>query len=177
MDGAPHFVCRGLRDSPRPMTEPAPNPLACPDCAFQMPPTAVFCPGCGRFMQSPTRAQDKVGLLSENVAGALSYLTFIPAAFFLLRPPYNRNRFVRLHSVQSLMLWLACAATVAALRLAGLLIVHIPILGPLLITLLYGVAALASVILWAVLIVKAFQGEAFQLPLLGDLADHYADPL
>jgi uncharacterized membrane protein len=108
-----------------------------------MPDTATFCPGCGSPMQPPTRFKDKVGLLTENVAGALAYLTFIPAIFFLLRPPYNRNPFVRFHSVQSLMLWLACAAIAAALRLAGLLIVLIPTLGPLLITLLYGVAALA----------------------------------
>jgi len=159
------------------MTEPESNPLVCPACAFPMPDTATFCPGCGSPMQPPTRFKDKVGLLTENVAGALAYLTFIPAIFFLLRPPYNRNPFVRFHSVQSLMLWLACAAIAAALRLAGLLIVLIPTLGPLLITLLYGIAALASVVLWAVLVAKAFQGEALQLPLLGDLADHYADPL
>ena len=173
---APLIVYRSFTTS-RYMTEPESNPLVCPACAFPMPDTATFCPGCGSPMQPPTRFKDKVGLLTENVAGALAYLTFIPAIFFLLRPPYNRNPFVRFHSVQSLMLWLACAAIAAALRLAGLLIVLIPTLGPLLITLLYGVAALASVVLWAVLVAKAFQGEALQLPLLGDLADHYADPL
>ena len=159
------------------MTEPTPKPVICPDCTFQMPEAATFCPGCGRPMQTPTRAQEKVGWFTENIGGAFAYPTFIPAIFFLLCPPYNRNRFLRFHSVQSLMLWLACAAVAAVLRLAGLVIVLIPRLGPLLITLFDVIAVLGAGVIWAVLVVKAFQGEAFQLPLLGDFADHYADPL
>ncbi|HTW57643.1 MAG TPA: hypothetical protein VMD99_05930 [Terriglobales bacterium] len=128
-------------------------------------------------MQTVVRAQGKVGALPENLAGALAYLTFIPAIFFLLRPPFSRNRFVRFHSVQCLLFWLACVSAAAALRLASLVLILLPLLGPLLVTLLYVIPALASVVIWAVLLVKAFQGEMFQLPVLGLLAEHYADPL
>ena len=78
---------------------------ACPHCAAQMPETAAFCPGCGLPMQAEQRAQGKVGIFSEPIAGALAYLTFIPAVVFLVVAPYKTNRFVRFHSFQCLLLW------------------------------------------------------------------------
>jgi uncharacterized membrane protein len=159
------------------MAEPDRISVSCSDCAAQMPATAAFCPGCGRSMLATSRAQGKVGVFSECVAGALAYLTFIPAVIFLLRPPYNQNRFVRFHSVQCLLFWLAGASFAAVLRLATLVVILIPILGPLLITIVSVVFALALMMIWAVLVVKAFQGEMFELPVLGPLADRYTDPL
>jgi len=145
--------------------------LACPDCSAHMPETAAFCPNCGRAMKSTPRALGKVGALSEPIAGALSYLTFIPAIFFLLRPPYRQNTFVRFHAFQCLLLSLTAISLAAALRLAALILVLIPTVGPLLIALITGVASIALVLLWIVLIAKAFQGETFKLPVLGDLAE------
>jgi uncharacterized membrane protein len=124
-----------------------------------------------------SRAQGKVGVFSECIAGALAYFTFIPATIFLLRPPYHRNRFVRFHSVQCLLFWLAGLSVAGALRLAAVVVILIPVIGPLLITLISVVFALALVTIWAVLVVKAVQGEIFELPVLGALADRYTDPL
>jgi uncharacterized membrane protein len=124
-----------------------------------------------------SRAQGKVGIFSECFAGALAYLTFIPAIIFLLRPPYNQNRYVRFHSVQCLLFWLASASIAATLRLAAIVMIFIPVVGPLLITLITVVLALALIMIWGVFVVKAFQGEMFELPVLGALADRYADPL
>jgi len=53
----------------------------------------------------------------------------------------------------------------------------IPVLGPLLVLLVSTVVALAVVVIWLVLVVKAFQGEMFKLPLLGDFAEQYAGSL
>jgi uncharacterized membrane protein len=147
---------------------------SCPDCAAQMPETAAFCPGCGRPMQTEARAQGKVGALSEPIAGALAYFTFIPAITFLLLEPYNRNRFVRFHSFQCLLLWGAAVPLAIALKLAGLLLFIIPVLGPLLVVLVSTVVGLGAVVLWLVLVVKAFQGEMFQIPLLGAFAAQQA---
>jgi uncharacterized membrane protein len=36
------------------------------------------------------------------------------------------------------------------------------------------VIGLAAVVVWLVLIVKALQGEAFKLPVLGEFAEHMA---
>jgi len=125
-------------------------------------------------MQSEPRAQGKVGVLGENLAGALAYLTFIPAIVFLFLEPYKKNRFVRFHSVQCLLLWLAGVMVAAALRLAAVLFFMLPVAGPLLVLLAGGLLVLAGFVIWLVLVVKALQGEMFKLPLLGNLAAAYA---
>jgi uncharacterized membrane protein len=121
-------------------------------------------------MQAEGRAQGKVGALSEPIAGALAYFTFIPAIVFLVLEPYKKNRFVRFHSLQCLLLWLAGILLAIALKLAGFLLFIIPVAGPLLVLLLSMVVGLAAVAIWLVLVVKAFQGVTFRLPLLGDFA-------
>jgi len=125
-------------------------------------------------MQSEPRAQGRVGVLGENLAGALAYITFIPAIVFLFLEPYKKNRFVRFHSVQCLLLWLAGVIAAAALRLAAVLLFMLPVVGPLLVLLAGGLLALAAGVIWLVLVVKALQGERFKLPLLGSLAAQYS---
>jgi len=149
--------------------------MVCPHCAAQMPETATFCPGCGRSMQIEARAQGKVGLLSEPIAGALAYFTFLPAIVFLLLAPYNKNRFVRFHSFQCLLLWGAGILVAIALKIASLVLFIVPVLGPLLVVVVSTLVGLAAVVIWLVLVVKAFQGERFRLPLLGDFAARQAD--
>jgi uncharacterized membrane protein len=150
-------------------------PLSCPYCSAQMPETAAFCPGCGRSMHAAPPAEGKVGPLRENIAGALAYLTFLPATAFLLLEPYSRNRFVRFHSLQCLLLTLACLLIGVALKVVSLVLFFVPVLGPLLISLISIVALLAAFVLWAVLLVKALQGEMFILPVLGDFAQQQAN--
>jgi uncharacterized membrane protein len=149
---------------------------SCPDCASQMPDTAIFCPGCGRSMYAPERATGRVGVFSETVAGALAYLSFIPALTFLLREPYRSNHFVRFHSVQCLLCWLVGIVIACVLRLLVFLIFWIPTLGPLLFVVIATVSALAAFLLWIVLILKAAHGEAFKLPWIGNYADHDSQP-
>ena len=156
------------------VNQPDPMPLACPDCAAQMPETAAFCPACGGAVAPQPRAQGKVGGLAENIAGALAYFTFIPAIIFLWREPYNKNGFVRFHSVQCLVVWAAAAPAAALLRLATVFLFMIPVAGPLAVVLLTGLSGLAAFVIWLVLVAKALQGEWFRLPLLGNLAARYA---
>jgi uncharacterized membrane protein len=158
----------GVRDCPNGFQ---PMPLACPDCAAQMPDTAAYCPGCGRAMGTPERAQGTVGALPETVAGALAYFTIIPAIIFLVVEPYSKNRFVRFHSFQCLGLWLLAVVVGALLRIAGFVLFFIPVLGHLLVGLMSMVVSLGFFVLWVVLVVKALQGEMFKLPLLGDFAE------
>ena len=157
-----------MHETPIPLT-------ACPHCAAQMPETAAFCPGCGRSMTGPPRATGRVGLLPENIAGALAYISFIPAIVFLLVEPYKRNRFARFHSIQCLLVWGAGILLGVLIRLAGAVLFIIPALGPLLVLLIDVVVVLAVLFLWMVLVIKALQGEVFQLPLLGPWAWHRSD--
>lgn len=139
-----------------------------------MPETAAFCPGCGLAMQAPLRAQGKVGVFSEKVAGALAYLSFVPAAAFLLLEPYKKNRFVRFHSLQCLFLSGAALLIAVLLKLLSRILFFIPIIGHLLAFLIAVVVCLAAAAIWVVLVIKALQGEAFKLPVLGDFAEQQA---
>lgn len=150
-------------------------PISCPDCSAQMPDNAAFCPGCGRPMQISERAQAKIGVLTENQAGALAYFTFIPATAFLLLQPYSKNRFVRFQCLQCLFLTLICLLLGVALKLASPILFLVPLMGPLFVSLVSIVGVLAGFVVWLVLVVKAFQGEVFKLPLLGELAEQQAN--
>lgn len=160
------------------MNATLPLPLSCPDCEARMPEKAAYCPGCGRSMTAPLAVQEpakeKVGLLAENIVGALAYLTFIPAIVFLLREPYRSNRFARFHSVQCLLLWATGALLALALKVASMLLFIIPFVGPLFTVLVLVIVALGSVAVWMVLVVKALMGEMFKLPVLGDYAEQQA---
>jgi uncharacterized membrane protein len=141
-----------------------------------MPDTAAFCPGCGRSMIAPARAQGTVGGLPETLAGALAYCTIAPPIVFLLVEPYKKNRFVRFHSFQCLGLSLACLVIGALLRAVGFVLFFIPVLGHPLVVLVTMVVSLAFFAVWVVLIVKALQGEMFKLPLVGDFAERQTTP-
>lgn len=149
---------------------------SCTACSAEMPETAAFCPGCGRSMYSTIRAEGKVGIFPENIAGALAYFSFIPAIVFLLLDPYRKNKFVRFHSVQCLVVWLAGVVVALALRILGMVVFPIPILGPLLVVIASVAAILAAFLLWLVLMIKALQGEMFSLPWIGAVAQRHSDP-
>ena len=147
---------------------------SCPDCGAQMPESAAFCPGCGRSMQIELTAKQKPGARRDNFLGAFAYVSFVPALVFLLVDPYRKNPFVRFHSIQCLLFWLVCVVLTVVVRVVLLGLLFIPIVGPLLAVLIVAVVALAAVFTWIVLLVKAFQGERFALPLIGNLSDKYS---
>jgi uncharacterized membrane protein len=145
--------------------------LSCPQCGIQMPVNAAFCPGCGWNTAQPVLGT--TGGIRDNIAGALAYLTFIPAIVFLLAEPFKKNRFIRFHSFQSIFLTIAAVVAGLALKLIFLVLSLIP-LGHLLLLLISAIVFLGCVILWLVLAVKALQGELFRLPLIGDMAERQA---
>jgi uncharacterized membrane protein len=165
----------GADEADRPRLVPRSLELVCPRCAFHMPATAAFCPGCGHTMRETPRAQGSVGWFPESIAGALAYLTPIPAILFLAFQPYKKSCYVRFHSGQCLLLWAAAALMVVAIRLAGVFLFMIPTAGPLFVVLLWTLAILALAFLWLALVIKALQGEMFKLPILGEFAEQFAN--
>jgi uncharacterized membrane protein len=147
---------------------------SCPECAAQMPDSAAYCPGCGRSMQPDPLPKPKSANLRENFAGSAAYATFIPALAFLFIEPYRRNPFVRFHSVQCLLCWLVGVVVGVLLRILGLLLLFVPVVGPLVLVLLVAFVTIAALMIWVVLLVKAFQGERFALPVIGALAEQYS---
>lgn len=109
------------------------------------------------------------GGLADNVAGALAYVTIIPAIIFLVLEPFNRRRFIRFHSFQCI--FFAVAWTVFWIGLS--IIAHIPFLGWATV-LIWPLVSLAGFIIWLILVLKAYQGQMFKLPVIGDMAEKQA---
>jgi uncharacterized membrane protein len=146
-------------------------PISCPQCSAEMPDVAAFCPGCGHRMIAVPGAVANTGFLKENIAGALAYFTIIPALIFLATMPFKRNHFVRFHSYQSIYLVIAGVLAALVMRLLFPVVQLIPWLGYLLAWLVSLLILLAWGMLWAVAVVKAFQGEMFRLPVIGGFAE------
>lgn len=107
--------------------------------------------------------------LSDNAAGALAYVTIIPAIIFLIVEPYNRNPYIKFHSWQSIFLLIPVIAAWIALAIIG----FIPLLN-LVDIVLIPLVWLGFLILWIILVLKALKGERFMLPVLGKLAEQQA---
>jgi uncharacterized membrane protein len=103
--------------------------------------------------------------LSETAASGLAYLTFIPAIIFLVVAPYNQNANVRFHAWQSIFLSIAWAAVWIVLVVLEV----IPLL-QFLDYVLTPAVFIGFLILWVMVLVQAFQGKRFKIPVLGDLA-------
>lgn len=97
--------------------------------------------------------------LQENVAALLSYLLgLITGIIFLVIE--KENRFVRFHAFQSVFVSVA-------LIIINTVLLWIPILGWALSVLMGPL----SLILWLLLMYKAYKGEYFKLPVVGNLAE------
>ena len=135
----------------------------CTGCGKEVPAGVAACPGCGQAAASSAPvASASSGGLTDNVAAALAYIPIV-GLIFLLIEPYNKNRFIRFHSFQSLFYLLACIVVSFALGL-------IPLLG-IIVGFLLG---LGEFVLWIVLVLKAYQGQKFKLPVIGDIAEQQA---
>jgi len=104
---------------------------------------------------------------AANVDGMRCYIAGIlfPIIFLTLQP-YKSNSFVRFHAFQSIVFtiaWIALTITTESVRFQ-----------------MRGVNAVLSClwflfpVMWIVLMFKAYRGERFKLPVVGDLAARWA---
>jgi uncharacterized membrane protein len=107
--------------------------------------------------------------ISDNGAGALAYVTFIPAIVFLAMPPYNKSSYVRFHSWQSIFLAVAWVAMLIVLAI----LIRIPFLGLIMFPIML-LVDLGMFILWLVVVLKALNGQRFKIPIIGALAETQA---
>lgn len=107
--------------------------------------------------------------LAPNVAAALSYLFGIVTGviFFVLE---KDNRFVRFHAMQSIVV----SAAFIILGIVLSVFSMIPILGWILGALASMVVGIVALVLWLVLMFKAFQGQEWEVPVLGKYARQYS---
>ena len=99
--------------------------------------------------------ETKTGL-HQNAAGMMCYLLgWVTGIIFLVLEP--DNRYVRFHAIQSIIIFgvLTVIIWVFSLFIWG-------------ISFFFGVLGF---ILWIILMVKAYQGERFRIPIAGDIAN------
>lgn len=145
----------------------------CTKCGTAVADNAAFCGNCGApqaNLSAPSPAPSAANTqpqMAENVAGCLSYaLGWITGLIFYL---IDKRPYVRFHAAQSIVVF-------------GILTVIGIFLGR-----LYGfnsfdggmggmsaghtVWHLFELVLWILLMVKAYQGERFRVPIAADVAD------
>jgi uncharacterized membrane protein len=101
--------------------------------------------------------------LDANVAAALSYIPIVAIVFLVIE---KGSRLVKFHAVQSLGLLVAWMATWFILMIIGM----IPVLGWATL-LLWPLVGIGMFVIWLIALLKAFKGEWWKLPVIGDIAE------
>jgi uncharacterized membrane protein len=112
---------------------------------------------------------------AANVAGLLSYILGpITGVLFLVLE--KENRFVRFHAMQSVVVGVALIALSIALSIASSMLAFVPVIGWI-VALLAGLTlAIFSFVLWILLMVRAFRGKEWAVPLAGAFARRFVTP-
>jgi|SRR3989338_2269567 len=97
--------------------------------------------------------------MAPNLAAALSYLLGVITGiiFYVLE---KENKFVRFHAMQSILfsgVWIVM----------NVILTIVPIVG----WMMAGIVNVIGMVLWLVVLFKAFSGEQFKIPVIGDLAE------
>ena len=100
--------------------------------------------------------------LKSNIAGLLCYLAgwVSGLVFYLIE---TKSQFVRFHAAQSIIVF-------GGLSILTLFLGFIPLIG-------WAINALLGIVafvLWLLLMIKAYQGEHYKLPVVGNLAEQWA---
>lgn len=97
--------------------------------------------------------------IQPNVAGLLCYLAgFVTGIIFLIIEKENKS--VRFHAMQSIFVF-------GGLFVLQIVLSFIPFMGWILIPFV----GIAGLILWVLLMFKAYNGETYKLPIVGDMAE------
>lgn len=99
--------------------------------------------------------------LNKNTAGALTYvLGPITGVIFLI---LEKDPYVRFHAMQSTVVFISLFVLQWVLGITLILLPLVPLIG------------IVSFVLWLILIYKAWQGEKWEVPLLGKFARQLAE--
>ena len=146
---------------------------------MQNPPPSQPNPG-----GSAPPSSSPLGSMDPKVAAALSYIWIVGVIFFIME---KENRYVRFHALQSILFGVANSVIMIVLAiLAGVLTVVFGIGGAMVGG---GASTLASLVVWLIWLlfwliamvmfvglilaaVKAYQGQKFKLPIIGNMADN-----
>jgi uncharacterized membrane protein len=149
----------------------------CSKCGTEVAAGAAFCPKCG-VAQTGGAAGEIVQAsqtgMSENVAGLLCYLLgWVTGIIFYL---IDKRPFVRFHAAQSMV-------TFGGLHVLNIVLGIIFGMGMMfrggygafgMGAAFYSLIGLVSFVLWILLMVKAYQHEKFEVPVVGGIAKSFS---
>jgi uncharacterized membrane protein len=150
--------------------------MLCPKCGAENAAGTKFCGSCGAALKNETAAANQPSPektatgLEKNVAGMLAYVvTWISGIIFLL---IEKDKFVRFHAWQSIITFGAISIVQGILNF-----IILPIAWRLfgLITMLNTLLWLLTAGLWILLMIKAYQGAKYKLPIAGQYAEKFAE--
>jgi uncharacterized membrane protein len=113
-------------------------------------------------------SEPKQSGFSDNAAGAIAYITFLPAVAFLILVPYKKSPFVRFHAWQCIFLNFFVLIVYYAL---GFVLSYCGMSGFFLAVHIAWIVVLFWVLVWAFCAVSALNGKRTKLPILGALAE------
>ncbi len=151
----------------------------CTKCGAAIADNAAFCGSCGSAQTaapspvpgtSPLVVAPAQSQMAENVAGLLCYLVgWITGLIFYF---VDKRPYVRFHAAQSIVVFGGlqiiniCLGVIfgMSMMMGGLGGVSIGFM-------FYWLVGLVAFILWILLMIKAYQGERFRVPIAADLAE------
>jgi uncharacterized membrane protein len=147
----------------------------CSKCGAQLTGNTAFCASCGQSQGSAPAAAGSQSGLEENVAGLLCYsLGWLTGLIFFL---IDKRPNVRFHAAQSMV-------TFGGLHIVrivlGMVFGYGMMFGGMWGTgfsvgfAIFSLIGLVTLVLWIVCMIKAYQGERFKLPVVGDIAENLA---
>ena len=149
----------------------------CNKCGGDVQTGVAFCPKCGQAQTGGQVAQTSQSTqpgMSENVAGLLCYvLGWVTGIIFFL---IDKRPYVRFHAAQSIVVF-------GALHVLNIVVGIFFGAGFMMMGrwgafglgwALYSLINLVAFVLWILLMVKAYQGEKFQVPVAAGIAQSFA---
>ena len=139
------------------------------------PPPAAPPPPGGQGYPPPPPAQPGASGLTDNLAAALCYLLgVLTGVLFLVLEPYNHNRLIRFHAFQAIFFWGAAVVASIAFSLVASIIQFLPFVGWIAVLVLWPAFGLAILVVWIMLMYKAYNNERWVLPVIGPIAEKQA---
>jgi uncharacterized membrane protein len=151
----------------------------CDKCGVQIAEQAPFCSQCGAQQKAAAaRSQTSPGgagqasRFTENVAATLSYtFLWVGGLVFLL---IDKRPFVRFHAAQSVVIFLGLHIVHGILGMFwGLRFLHGGWNSVAPGFVLIHMVDLLTFVLWVVLMIKAYQGEWFKIPIAWEVAEGF----
>jgi uncharacterized membrane protein len=144
----------------------------CAKCGSPVADSPGAAPGGAPGNTPPAAPVGNPGLgMDENVAAALCYIPII-GLIFLLVEPYNKNKTIKFHAMQSLFYCVAWIAVGIVLGIFSGIMLGVGMFGFwLLINRLVELALFVGLVIMAV---KAYQGSRFVMPIIGPIAEKQA---